>query len=201
MFKMLKQIKIPFNVGIAFSGGVDSLAVAHFLKRGKRNITLFHFNHGCEYSDKIQNECEALASALELPIVIHKNDALGAPKGESLENFWRKKRYKFLFSQDIPVITCHHLNDAVETWLFTSFNGNPKVIPYESKNVIRPFLLTPKRAFVNYCERHGLTPAHDPYNEKFHLARNFIRANIVPQVEKINPGIESVIAKKYLEMT
>ena len=47
---------IPHKVTVAFSGGVDSLVLAHFLKNGKRDVTLAHFNHGCEYSDQIIDE-------------------------------------------------------------------------------------------------------------------------------------------------
>ena len=63
---MIKHIgNVPTNVNLAFSGGIDSIAAALFYKNGGRNVTLYHFNHGCEYSDIIEKQCIELANKLE----------------------------------------------------------------------------------------------------------------------------------------
>jgi tRNA(Ile)-lysidine synthase len=200
LIKLLPHFEIPRNVGVAFSGGIDSLAIAHFLKKGNREVTLFHFNHGCEYSDRIQDECEELARKLQLPILVRKNSEPVIPAGESKENHWRKMRYQFLRSFYDKIITGHHLSDAVETWVWSSLHGDGKIIPAESGNIIRPFLLTPKRNFEEYCSRHNLIPVHDPYNEDYSLPRNLIRHKMMPLILQVNPGIEKVIAKKYTKL-
>lgn len=200
---MIKQLmKIPHDVCLAFSGGVDSLAVAHFLKRGGKNVTLLHFNHGCEYSDKIEEQCRQRAEELGLPIVVMKMESGERPKGQSLEDFWRRGRYRALRSYANSVgqklLTGHHLNDNLENWLWSSMHGEGKLIPHEDATVIRPFLTTDKDEFVSYAERHGLVPVDDPYNDNLHLTRNYIRHVMMPHVLKINPGIKKVIRKKYL---
>lgn len=201
MLRMIPSIVPPTNCAIAFSGGVDSLAVAHFLKKGNKQPVLLHFNHGCEHSDKIAKECIEKANQLGLGIIVQKIKNPTPPKGISLEEHWRNERYNFLKQYDCtPVITCHHLNDAMETWLWSSMHGEGKIIPHTRGNIIRPFLLTTKEKFVKYCERHGLEAVHDPYNEDYNLTRNFIRANIMPLAERVNPGFEKVIRKKYLEL-
>jgi tRNA(Ile)-lysidine synthase len=190
---------IPHKVNLAFSGGVDSLAVAHFLKAGGRDVTLLHFNHGCEYSDKIEDECLDASIKLSLPIIF-SDSIVSKPPEMSLEEFWRVERYKFLrrTSGSVPVITCHHLDDAVETWVWSSLHGTPKLIPYENVGIIRPFLITPKDELIAYANRHGLTPVDDPYNRETHLIRNYIRCNIMPHAYYVNPGLKKVIKKKYL---
>lgn len=198
MIKILPKIKIPHKITVAFSGGIDSLAIAHFLKRGNKSVTLAHFNHGCEVSDKIETECKALANQLELPILIKRIDEPDIPDGESVENYWRKNRYRWLRSLSDKVITGHHLNDAVETWIWSSLHGEGKLIPYESGNIIRPFLLTEKKDFNNYCKNHNLQIVEDECNNDLSLMRNYMRKNLIPIVEKINPGINKVIRKKYL---
>lgn len=190
--------KIPNTVTIAFSGGVDSLAIAHFLKNGRKAITLAHFNHGCPVSDAIELGCRELADKLELPIIVKKIDDPDCPVGQSIEDFWRRNRYRWLRNIDGKVITAHHLNDAVETWLWSAIHGSPKLIPVESGNIYRPFLLTPKREFQAYCDASNLIPVADSCNEDLSLTRNYMRANLIPVVDKINPGIEKVIRKKYL---
>lgn len=195
---MLRLItKIPHKVTVAFSGGVDSLVLAHFLKSGKRDVTLAHFNHGCEYSDQIEQECRERAEELDCPIIVGTITDTEVPKGQSKEEHWRNERYKFLRSLDETVVMGHHLNDAIESWLFSSIHGNPDLIPAVNGNIIRPLLTTPKTEIETYAYRNKLVPVHDPFNDDLGLMRNYIRFNIVPHVYHVNPGIEKVIKKKY----
>lgn len=195
MFKLLT--KIPRKVNLAFSGGVDSLSVAHFLKRGKHDATLLHFNHGCEYSNEIERQCRNRAEHLGLPIVVKNNDTLPV-KGQSLEDCWRRARYRFLRSFDEQFITCHHLDDAVETWVWSSLHGEGKLIPVQDSKVLRPFLLTEKQQLIDYATKNDLLAVHDEYNFNNSLTRNYIRANIMEHAYWVNPGLKKVIKKKYL---
>lgn len=197
--------EIPRTVYLAFSGGVDSLAVAHFLKQGGRDVSLLHFNHGCEYSDDIEAKCRHIAEYLELPLSVGVIANPEPPPGESLEAYWRRERYRFFrvfaCGPDFPhqkVITCHHLDDAVESWVWSSLHGNPHLIQRDYKFLIRPFLLTEKADFVNYAERHRLVAVDDPYNRDNRLTRNYIRCNLLPHAYHVNPGLKKVIKKKYL---
>lgn len=201
---MLKQLfKIPNTICLAFSGGVDSLAVAHFLKTGNKDLTLLHFNHGCQYSNEIEAQCIERAHELKLPIVIGKINQ-ERPKKQSLEDFWRRQRYNFLRTYAIEnnqkLLLAHHISDSVETWLMTSLHGTPKLIPAYDETVIRPFIITEKQDFQDYATRHNLVPVDDPYNRENHLMRNYIRANVMQHIKYINPGINKVIKKKYLNM-
>lgn len=206
---MLKLITtIPNQFKLAFSGGIDSLVAAHFFRR-RKGMTLCHFNHGCEYSDQIEAECIEKAKELELPIVIGRIRGKRKAK-QSLEDYWRRERYRFLYEEyGNAVVTMHHLNDAVESWVWSSMHGESKLIQPEqyiehngkSNWLIRPFLATSKNDIREYAKNHGLTPVDDPYNNELDLTRNFIRAKVMPLiVEGINPGIETVIRKKYLNM-
>lgn len=207
MIRLTHNIPHVNVLKIAFSGGVDSLVAAHFYRR-RTDVVLCHFNHGCEYSDQIAEECIEKAKELELPIIIG-NIRRKRKKNQSLEEFWRRERYRFLYEESgVDVVTAHHLDDAIETWVWSSLHGESKLIhpmrAYEVNDkynwLHRPFLLTPKRELVEYAERHGLKAVHDPYNEELHLTRNYIRHNMMEHVLKVNPGIEKVIRKKYLDM-
>lgn len=194
--------KLPHSCDVAFSGGVDSLAASHFLLQGKKDIRLLHFNHGCMFSDRIEKGCQAHADALGLPMIVGRVEGI-RKDGQSLEDFWRRERYKFLWANTRETfMTCHHLDDAVETWVWSSMHGNGKIIPKEfhreGKILLRPFLLTKKDELIKYAERHNLIPVHDPYNNDRHLTRNYIRANMMTHVRYVNPGIDKVIRKKYL---
>ena len=189
---------IPKTVGLACSGGIDSMAILKFLLNGKKNVTCLYFNHQTEHSINteifIKNYCEQH----NIPLII---DTIKNPKNkkESLEEYWRNERYSFLKSFNNPVITCHHLNDCIETWIYTSIHGNPKLIPYKNENIIRPFLTTLKTDLLSWNIRHNIPWNDDLSNNDVKYSRNRIRHNIIPEIEKINPGIYKVIKKKILE--
>ena len=124
------------------------------------------------------------------------------PAGVSHEAWWRDQRYKFFTeATDLPIITAHHLDDQVETYLFTALNGNPFLIPHKRDQFIRPFITTEKTDFTLWCVRKGVPTIDDPSNEDTKYRRNYIRHTLMPHVLNINPGIKKVVRKLVLEST
>lgn len=189
--------KIPHKVIVACSGGVDSMAVLSFLSRRKTLPEVAYFNHGTEHSKATQRFVENYCLSHRLTLHIGKISR-DKDKRESMEEYWRNERYSFLHSLDQPVITAHNLDDCIETWIFTGLHGNPRTIAYSNKNVIRPFLTTPKSDMIDWCQRNSVTWAEDISNLDVKYSRNRIRHNIIPEAMVINPGLHKVIKKKVL---
>lgn len=210
MKRLTAKVPKGETVHLAFSGGVDSLACALYYKRKGFNVKLLHFNHGCEYSNTIQEGCQRLSERLELDLVVGYNDTLPKPK-QSVEDAWRMARYRFLYGQ-LPnngyLVTGHHLDDSIHTWIWSSLHGEGKIIQPEQSVMFngnlcylyRPFLLTTKKQFEEFVSTTDLKPVEDKYNSNYDLTRNYIRDVMMPHVLKVNPGIEKVIRKKYLNM-
>ena len=105
------------------------------------------------------------------------------------------------------IITAHHLNDSVETWVWSSLHGEGKIIQstqevtYNGKviTLLRPFLINTKEKMKSYVEPFGISPVEDNYNNDMSLTRNYIRNIMMPHILVVNPGIEKVIKKKYLK--
>ena len=193
-------VKIPINVAIAVSGGPDSMAVLDFIRRGRKKVTALHFNHNTSSSLCAEEIVSTYCSKYDVELKLGKLQSEPEP-GESLENFWRVERYKFFNSAtNLPIITCHHLDDAVENWIFTSFHGNPMMIPLKRDQFLRPFLLTTKDSLLEWCDRKDVPYIHDPSNNDISFMRNFIRHEIISRVKFVNPGINKVIKKKIFEM-
>ena len=182
---------------IAFSGGIDSVVISDFLLNGKRDVQLAFFHHGTVNSERAEEFVRKFAEERRVPIRIGRINSEKS-RGLSPEEFWRNERYSFLDSLGGPVITGHHLGDAIETWIFTSLHGESKLIPYSRGNVIRPFLVTPKEEIRSWASRRNLSWIEDESNSDPKYMRNRIRMHIVPEALKVNPGLGTVLRKKYL---
>jgi len=190
---------LPRRCTVAFSGGVDSVAIADFLlNNNKREMKLAFFHHGTQTSEEALDFVQDFAEKRKVELVVGRLSR-DRSKDESPEEFWRNERLRF-FSAFETVVTAHHLDDAVETWIFTSLHGESRLIPYTSGNVLHPFLVTPKSELKSWCIRRGLSWCEDKSNEDLRFMRNVIRHRIVPEALKVNPGLSTVIRKKYLDM-
>ena len=194
MIKLLASL--PKSVTVAFSGGVDSVAVVDFLSC-KHDVSCAFFHHGTENSDRALEFVGKFCTEKNFPLflgVINKDK----PKKFSLEEHWRNERYAFLESINATIVTAHNLDDCVETYIYGSLHGQPKVIPYQRNNIVRPFLTTPKREFVSWCKRKGIDWCEDTSNQDVKYMRNYIRHEIVPRALKVNPGLPTVVKKIVL---
>jgi tRNA(Ile)-lysidine synthase len=187
---------IPRSVTIAFSGGVDSVAVADFL-RSNHSLSLLYVDHHDRASPQELEMVREYALLWSLPLQIA---VISSSKcsDQSQEEFWRTERYKIFHEVKEPVITCHHLDDCVETWVWSCMHGCGKLIPAINKNVIRPFRTTRKTEFTSWCKRKNLSWAEDASNSDTTHIRNYIRHELMPHVLRVNPGIHKVIRKKIL---
>lgn len=201
------QGDIDRHVVLACSGGIDSMAVLDFLSRN-HSVTVAFFDHGTETSAEAKDFItdfinqknsvfheEPKGNTLRLEVGHIKREK---EKRESTEEYWRNERYDWFQTFDTPVITCHHLDDCTETWIWSSLNGRGKIIPYRNVNVIRPFRLNRKSVFVNWCRRNGVPWVEDTSNADTKHMRNYIRHELMPKALNVNPGLHKVISKKVM---
>lgn len=192
MIKLLG--KLPTNPVIALSGGVDSMAAADFVSRS-RSVQCAFFHHGTDASDaaiKVVREfCSQRSWDLFEGYIVNRR-----PDDVSPEEHWRIERYAFLDNLQRDVITAHHLDDCVETYLWSMMHGTAKVIPYRRNRVVRPFLLTPKADLVAWAERNNVPWIDDTSNKDTKYMRNYVRHELMPHALHINPGLAKVVARK-----
>ena len=194
MFNLLGNIpKDPFYVAV--SGGKDSMVFLDFLmKYPKNRFELLYFNHGTVHGQEAENFLIQFCKENELVLHIGKVSR-EKEKGESPEEFWRKERYAFFERFDKTIITCHHLADSLETWIFTSLRGNPKLIPYMRGKFLRPFLMVPKNEIEKWTVKYSVKHVEDPSNKSLKYSRNKIRHQLIPIALSINPGLDKTIKK------
>jgi len=195
------QGRLLKHVYLACSGGVDSMAALDFLNR-KHDVTVLYFNHGTEHGYRAENFVSNYCNRNGIEYYVGDIEDFDHANSNtsSKEEWWRDCRYSF-FDQytESPVITCHHLDDCVETWVWSSMHGTGKWIPYRRKRVIRPFRLTRKRDLKLWAELNAVPWIEDDSNADTCYTRNYIRHEMMPHVLKVNPGIHKTVAKKVRE--
>ena len=186
------NVPLPKRITIACSGGVDSMAIVDFLKR-KHDVTIAHFNHRTTHGEEASKFVSTYCTEHNIPMLYGTcRSVRGAD--ESMEEYWRRERYDFL-SELGPTITCHHLDDCVETYIWSALNGTPKVIPMIRNNVLRPFLTTRKSELVSWCQRHDVPWIEDKSNQDSKYMRNYIRNELMPHALRVNPGLHTLVKK------
>lgn len=191
---------------LAFSGGVDSVVLAHLLKLANYNFELAHCNfklRGNE-ADTDTQFCEDFAKQLQVPIHIKYFDTkLYAKENKlSIQMAARKLRYDW-FNELIDqyqfqyVLTGHHANDAVETILVNLVRGTGikglQGVPEKQHHRVRPLLFATKEDIINYAKQHQLVYREDSSNQEKKYKRNFIRHQIIPEFKKLNPTFEQTV--------
>lgn len=191
---MIKVLgKIPKGeFGLACSGGVDSMAILDFLINGRHNPHVLYFNHNTGHGLEAEKFITEYCKQHDLKLTIGRTDMKPTSNKEKI---WSDLRYQFFSEFDFPVITCHHLDDCVETYIFTCLRGFQSVIPYSKGNVIRPFLMNEKSLFSDWCVDKGVPFVQDESNDCLDYSRNRIRHQIVPEALKVNPGLKTVVRK------
>lgn len=198
------QGKLNREVYVACSGGVDSMAVVDFLTRNHK-VNLMFFDHKTDASKEAHEFLtDWWVGKKNNPLYYMPKLNIGRitrskERSESWEEYWRLERYQWFHSYDHQIITCHHLDDCVENWIFTSLHGEGRIIPYQNLNVIRPFRLNRKTELVNWCRNKNVPWFEDSSNQDTKYMRNYIRHEIVPKALMVNPGLHKVIMKKVKE--
>lgn len=184
--------KLPTDCYLACSGGVDSMSVLTFLLKGNKNVELLFCHHGTETSQEAYDFLMNFSNREKLKIHVDFYDG-----NSTTEESYRNFRYEFFNKfTDKPIITCHHLNDNIETHLMSMISGTPKFIPYSRDNIIRPFLLVSKMELIKYAKRNHVVWVEDKTNTENVYSRNKIRNLVIPVLKEINPGLEKVYRNK-----
>lgn len=187
---------------VAFSGGYDSMCLLDSLQKITKNkIIAIHLNHnwrGVE-SDLEEKNCKKFCKEKNIEFYSEKLNK-NIPHTETAA---REARYDFFetcaekFNSKI-IFTAHNKNDNVETLLYRICKGTGvsglQGIAENRGNYYRPLLEVSRNEIENYCKTNNLTQNNDSSNYDTKYKRNFIRAEVIPILEKINPNIIETIS-------
>lgn len=180
-----------------------------------------YVHHGLEadadkWADLCRSECEKRSVEFEC---IHVRVS---EKGEGVEAAAREARYKALARYALKegfdvVVTAHHEDDRIETFLLQWMRGAgldglaafPEVRELTPPSVedapavqegrlvflLRPWASLPRKEIERYVRNRRIGYADDPDNDNPRFARNRVRHEVIPLLEKIRPGFRSTAAR------
>ena len=217
-------LKAGGRVGIAVSGGADSVALLRVLLELRKELgivlSVVHFNHKLRAVESEQDErfVAELAQRHKLEVRCESGEvaAYAAEKHLSLETAAREMRYRY-FRQLLRngelsrIATGHTLDDQAETVLLKIVRGAGSrglagIYPqlsvssfqprHPEASIIRPLLETRRRDLEAYLATLGQSWREDKSNRDLRHLRNRVRHGILPRLERyLNPGVREALAE------
>lgn len=200
------------TVAVAVSGGSDSMALLHALNSAvnklKINIIAVNVEHGIRGKSSI-NDSNFVKDFCKKNNIVLKTftvDAVAYAKENklSIEQSARILRYECfnsLLSDGTcnKIATAHHLSDNAETVLLNLFRGTglkgmAGIKPQNGK-FIRPLLHTTKQEITDYIQENNVPFVTDETNFDDEITRNYVRLNLIPEINKIFPEVERSITR------
>jgi tRNA(Ile)-lysidine synthase len=196
----IKRSILPSGrIGIAVSGGADSVALAFLLTKGgtKKNASkrfvILHVDHGLrQESAEEYRFVKSLAKRLGLPFR-GTHAKVERRKGESLEMAARRVRLAF-FAKCVKslkldaVATGHHMDDVAETFLMKlkrmSLSGIRETSEVNGIKFVRPLLGCRDSELKDYLRKYNEQWREDASNADVSIERNKVRHEVIPFLER-----------------
>lgn len=192
------------SVLAAVSGGGDSVALLHLLRRYARGrkirISVAHLDHGLRRGSRTDRRfVEKLAAELSLPCFADRREVAELRrKDESPEESARRVRRGFLMEAAAAagselIATGHTMDDQAETVLMrlvrgagaTALTGMAERGPGP---FVRPLLSIEREQLRLYLRHRELPYRRDPSNRDMRFDRNRVRRLVLPVLrESLNP--------------
>ena len=196
--KLIKQGDI---IGVACSGGRDSMALLHFLHENREvfecqviaiNVDHCIREHSAADSAFVMDYCKEN----NIKAYTFKVDAVKLARDEklSIEAGARNARYNTfdaLIKKGLvdKIALAHHLYDQAETILLNllrgcGLSGAKGMEPIRDNKYIRPMLTVPREEIMSYIDEYSIPFVEDETNADINYSRNYIRNVIMPTIRK-----------------
>jgi tRNA(Ile)-lysidine synthase len=215
---LFDKLKKPLRLGVACSGGPDSMLLFHYIVLYKKNynfkidyLLVIHIIDGHQLVEKfltetmlsaynlIVNECDAL----KIERVIYNNTDISKYYEKiSIETLCHKIRKDFFnkakcdFNLDY-ILTGHNLDDQLEHFFIglIRFSSLKRISGMEENNnfFVRPLLFLSKNNIKKILDDNNKKYVLDPCNNNKNYLRNKLRLNFLPILNNIDDRFEASI--------
>jgi len=161
------------------------------------HLGVFHADHGLRRGESGRDARFVKDACSTLSLPFHGYELNMTPGMPNVEEAAREKRYALvkeclLRNGYTHAATGHTLDDQAETVVYrvirgTGIRGLAGMDYRNRQGIIRPMLDIPKEQVRACARERGIRHVNDRTNEDTTLARNRIRSEIIPVMERMNP--------------
>ena len=188
---------------VAVSGGIDSMVLSKLFSMAKYNFGIAHVNFSLRGEESLADEVfvKKWAKTLKVPYysIVFDTKAFAEKEKLSIQVAARMLRYAWFEEIRVSegytyIATAHQAMDQAETVLINLSRGTGIAgfhgIPVKNGHVIRPMAFASQEDLFDFVVAQKLTWREDSSNASTKYMRNFIRHEIIPKFEEINPQFE-----------
>ena len=198
---------------LAYSGGVDSQVLLHvcasLIEQGdldNKRLVVCHIHHGLsEHADNWQQFALQQSQRYQAEFLTQKVTLNLADKA-SIEAQARELRYQALVEMTKPddiILTGHHLDDQVETFMLalkrgaglTGLSAMQAERDLSERKLVRPLLNITRDEMEQYARSYQLEWIEDESNFDTRFDRNFLRQQILPLIKEKWPSFNQTVAR------
>ena len=216
-------VKPGDRILVGLSGGLDSMVLLDLLQRAaarcRIRLAALHVNHQLSpNAGGWETFCRRVCRDRAIPF---RSARVDIARGSGLEAGARSARYAALLARPVEFVAlAHHQDDQCETVLLQllrgagvrGLSGMPLVrggerreVPHAMRltseasrptpHVLRPLLDIPRAELERYARRRRLKWIEDESNLDTRFARNFLRHELLPALEKRLPSYRATLAR------
>ncbi len=194
------------RIVVGLSGGADSCALLHSLSQLSQTLGIWiiaaHLNHGIRQEEAMRDEefSKTFAGICNVDFVSKTVDVPEYARRCKISDEMAGRQLRYEFFDEVSrkyncskIAVAHNQNDRVETIFLnltrgTGSDGFEGIKP-KNGNVIRPLIETSRTDIECYAHENDISYVTDSTNLTDVYARNIIRNKVIPELEKINPGV------------
>lgn len=192
---------------VACSGGIDSVVLVHLLHELQYDCSILHCNFQLRGKESNRDQAFVVQLADQLSIPCHVNtfdtEKVMNEWGKGVQETARILRYNW-FDEQVNLhaangkqpllLTAHHQDDQLETVVFNFFRGTgiAGLTGMNTKDgcLVRPLLFASRNEIESYAIDKKLSWVEDSSNKETIYARNQLRHDVFPLLEKAVPSFK-----------
>jgi tRNA(Ile)-lysidine synthase len=196
---------------VAWSGGIDSTVLLHLMLAVRRahprlQLRALHVDHHLQAaSAQFRAHCVRWARRWRVPLTV-LDAQVDLAAGVSVEEAARDARqrcWREALQPGEQLLLAQHADDQVETTLMALLRGAgpaglaamPESAALGEVRLLRPLLMQPRSALLEYALAQQLPYVEDPTNRQLRFDRNFLRAEVVPRLRQRWPGLTTTVPR------
>jgi len=198
---------------LAFSGGVDSVVLAHLLREAGHTFDLAHCHFNLRGDEADGDEAFCLEQAEQLGCRLHHQrfDTKGYAATHDLSIQMAARELRYTWFRELKakhgydhILTAHHADDSIETFFVnlvrgSGLNGLTGIAPQQNE-VVRPLLFAFKNEILEYAQAHALPHRHDSSNQERKYKRNYLRHEVIPVLRRLNPSFGQTMVRNMARL-